>query len=322
MLQDKYKYSIVKNGDNNKDYYINVLFCSNSKNIGYLQYVSEEQNISTLIKSEGGLTDIILENPNFVIPIENNDIYFDLVANSIISGITDSNQITTIRAYDKNNQYPLGSRVIDGKTINILDYNQNMVHYKIDLIDYITYFNKNIYNETVLVSGLTTISETKADFIIPIEDKYKITVNYNTLKNYSSTTNNLIVFNNGVISTTYTLPINLNKPYIIETSFNQDDKITMYYSSSTNSVISSSVTYTIETLYIDNEEKYVTYYFFGNKNLNKTNTQNGFLYKSDKQHYHEKPIINNNIKVERNNISVFKPLFDLGTVNFINDIKF
>ena len=77
MLQDKYKYSIVKNGDNNKDYYINVLFCSNSKNIGYLQYVSEEQNISTLIKSEGGLTDIILENPNFVIPIENNDIYFD-----------------------------------------------------------------------------------------------------------------------------------------------------------------------------------------------------------------------------------------------------
>ena len=54
---------------------------------------------------------------------------------------------------------------------------------KLILIDYITYFNKNIYNETVLVSGLTTISETKADFIIPIEDKYKITVNYNTLKN-------------------------------------------------------------------------------------------------------------------------------------------
>lgn len=331
MIQTKYKYQISKiiNNNNNDnviyvDYYLNVLFSNKATNLGYLQYVSNNDNaVMSLIKGELN-HDITLENPSYVLPQDNTDYYGDLITSSIITGITNSNLITSIKSYDKTNPYPIGSRVIDNQNITIIKANDDYVHYKVDLIDYITYFNQNAYKDNVVISNPNTFLETQCDFkTITVSDKYNVTVNYNTTNLvYSSTTTNIILFVNGLYIKSISLPFNLNGTFRFEHDFNVNDNVSLFYSSSTNNLITfdGSIIYTIEPTDPNNEANYVTYYFFGNKTLNRTNSVgDGFLYKSDKQHYHEKPIINNNIKVERNNLSVFKPIFDLGTINFIGD---
>ncbi len=332
MLTTKFKYNFSKIKTNNinnidVDYYLNILLCNKSINLGYLQYVSNDDNndgVMGLIKGELN-HDITLENPSYILPQDNNvDYYGDLIASSIITGITNSNLITSIKSYDKNNPYPIGSRVIDGQTIEIIKENNNYIHYTVDLIDYITYFNHNDYSDSITIIKPTTFSETQCNFkTITTSDKYNISINYNTTNNnvYSSTTTNIIVFINGLYIKPIPLPLNLNGTFRFDIDLDINDNVSLFYSSSTNNNItfSGDITYTIEPTDIDNEQNYITYYFFGSKTLNRTNTTNGFLYKSDKQHYHEKPIINNNIKVDRNNISVFKPIFDLGTINFIGD---
>lgn len=308
----KYEFRLEK--DNN--YHLLLFLTTNSKNIGMYQYVSKKQNdLLPLINGQltGEAKDIILEKSNIL--RNEPDLSFPEIKTSLITGYSNSDNIILIKSYNSDKPYVVGKKDLNGTIIEILEVNDNYVKYKIDSIDYTTFFNKNNYLSTF---STTNISDDN-DFVfnqIQLKDKYLLTVEMPN----NDTNNTFTIFKN---NSKYK-QINLDKDTVKNTiKFDADinDIIYIFMSSNTKSA-STLLKYRLEPEQIDNDANYKTIYYFGNKTLNSNNSLNdGFIYKSDVQPYDDKPITNNYIEVLRNPIQVYDSLVKLGSVGNINDFE-
>jgi hypothetical protein len=283
-----------------------------SKNIGFYQYVSAQLNNSIALIT-GQTSGITLFNNTYTLPAEP-DLSFIAVSQAVITGYTNSDLIVSIKSYDPNQPYKIGSKIVDGKLIDITEVSAYHVAYTIDLINYITYFNINTYRSDFLTSSITTNNRFIFDPIV-IDDKYSLTI---ILSGNTTANTEFYVFKNNIPLMPITLESGKkNKSTKIELV--TGDFLELIMSGGTSS---SSLSYSLVPEENNNEANYNTIYFFGNKTLTANNSlSDGFIYKSDVQHYDEKPIVFNNIKVVRNGLSVFDSIFKLESVGNINDFE-
>jgi hypothetical protein len=305
----KYNFRLI----NKSDYYVNLFLTTNSKNVGYYQYVSKEENESQyLIK---GISEEIKQNDSsYKLPNEE-DLSF--TSETIITGTVNSDNIISLKGYDTKKPYEVGSKEINGSIVNITEVNDTFIKYNMDNINYITNFNKNLYDSNYSTPD-PYINSLFIFETIPVTDKYILSAE---LTNNNSD-NIVVVLKND--EDFKNLPILSNQTKnTIKIDLEKDDIITIVLSSNTiENTQNSILSYKLIPEEIDNENNYQTIYYFGSGTLNKDNSLNdGFIYKSDVQHYDEKPIVNNYIDVERNAIPAYESLINLAYVGNINDFE-
>lgn len=293
------------------DKFLPLYLTLKAKNVGYYQYISKEQNLSPLIT--GSTTGFTLFDKNFILPPETT-IHSN---NNLISGYCGSDLIVSIKSYDSLNPYKIGTKVIDGTSIEINEVNVNYVGYKIDLINYITFFNKNLYSSEFTSS---TINRFIFDSIEKNSD-YILTILYEPLDKPINAS--FYVFKNNSPLMLVDLKTNAYKELkipLVSNDFIEVVVSSITYTSNTNDNLFKSLVFKLKPEEILNEKNFTTLYYFGQKSiLNFTNE--GFIYKSDTQHYDEKPIIDNRIKIERSAVSVFDSIFRLGSIGNVNDFE-
>ncbi len=293
------------------DYYLPLHLSLTTKNIGHYQYVSQELNerIPLITGQTSGFT---LFDSGFQLPPEPT-LNSTQQTSTLITGITNSELITSIKGYSSTAPYVIGTKIINGTTINIQEVTENYVKYVIDLIEYKTYFNANTYS-SIFTSNSPQLDNRFQFNTIQTEDNYTLNIH---LVNNSSTTVFYVFKNNQPL-----IPCSIlggKSTYGTKLSLVTNDFLEILISGTTTS---TSLEYSLVPEEVDSEERYTTVYSFGAPTLNANNSlSTGFIYKSDVQPYDEKPIVYNKINVERNGMSVYDSIFKLGSIGNVNDFE-